>query len=211
MGYPQALRIKPTGPTEIVPYTNPFATDSTASTKDIQPRPLDEVSPLLVDAVIQSNWPVYPPDGRLILWELQRGYVGETTSHDFHKKNRYVVPYSKPISSVFRSNTALLILGSQEQVKAAMYYIMDYMTKDATALTNVISLVHEARLQTIKYKSQAAHSNTQQRNAIQFLTCINNKLAAKFEISCVMAAAAIMVMKSKASINGQYTSIQQFI
>ena len=101
------------------------------------------------------------------------------------------------MTAVLRSNTALLLLGSQEQSKAAMYYIMDYMTKDATVLTNVISLVHEARLQTIKFKSQAPDSNTKQRKATQFLTCINNKLATKSEIPGVMAAAALIGMKSK--------------
>ena len=100
------------------------------------------------------------------------------------------------MTAVTGSNSAVYFLGSEEQAKGATYYLMEYMTKDATEMKNILSLVHEANIQSTKYKSQADDWDTDERKATKFLSCINNKLSAKSEMSAIMAAAGVLGMKS---------------
>ena len=195
MAYPQAIHEGRTGPTELVPYSMPGSTVD-LSYKDIQVRPLDETTELVIDIDITNNWPLYPPDERIIARELTRGYVGEDSSYEFYQKNRFIVPFSKSLTAVTGSNSAIYHLGSEKQAKGASYYIMNYMTKDATEMKNILSLIYEAMIQATKYKSQAVDWNSDERKATKFLTSINNNLSAKSEMSAIMAAAGLLGMKS---------------
>jgi hypothetical protein len=197
MGYPQRMHVKPTGPTQLIPYySHPDENDTIITLKDMQPFPLNEITPLAINCDIIANYPLYHRDDRVIVWELKRGFVGDDTSYEFYRKNRYVVPYSPPLSAVLGSNTAAYLLGSEEQAKGAEYYIMDYMTKNKTALANIVPLMHEALMHTKKYKSKAEDSNSIERKATHFLTTMNNKLSTMSEVSAVMASAALLGLKS---------------
>ena len=195
MAFPQDIHEDPTGPTQLVP-SNRSSDSNDISGADLQPQPLPTISPLGFNADTAENWPLNYPDDRVIVWELKRRYVGDDTAYEFHRKNRLVVPYNKALTALTGSNSAVYFLGSEEQAKGATYYLMEYMTKDATEMKNILSLVHEANIQSTKYKSQAEDHGTDERNATKFLSCINNKLSAKSEMSAIMAAAGILGMKS---------------
>jgi hypothetical protein len=91
------------------------------------------------------------------------------------------------------------MLGSAVQAQGALYYIMDYMVKDPTALVNVLSLINEARAVTSKYKSSAEDCDTAERRATHFLTRMINNVSTKSEVPITMAAAALLGMTSTMS------------
>ena len=175
MCMPCAIREEPTGPTQIV--TSVYS--KKGQSDQIRPSLLSHVLPLYVSAEVVENYPLYYPDNRMIVWELKRPLIGSDTSYMYHRKNRWVVAYSKPLSAVSGTNTAVYHMGSAVQAKSTMRYVMDYLVKDATACTNLLSVIFEARQVTAKYKSRAEDLETSERKATHFLTRVINNMSKK--------------------------------
>ena len=213
MSYPQALREELSGPVQIVPHVPTFTIAGQIVVEEaMEPKALSAVSPLQFDEELLNRYPLYYPDNRVLVWELRRSLVGEHTAYQYHRKNRWVVPYNKAMAATMGSNTATYMLGSAEQAKGALYYIMDYMVKDPTAVVNVLSLVNEARRVTNKYASSAEDCDTAERKATHFLTRIVNNVSTKSEIPATMATAALLgITSNMSSHHYQYVYIEPAI
>ena len=59
-------------------------------------------------------------------------------------------------------NTNAIPLGSTEQAKAVMYYLIKYILKDKTALKNTMSVVLYALKKLVEYSSRATITGTDQ-------------------------------------------------
>ena len=213
MCYPQTIRDEATGPMQLVQDS---IIDMASGLRIPEPMPtsLNEVMPLTMIPSLrqQELYPLYCPDNRLILWELKRSLVGTDTSYHYHRKNRWVVPYTKAFAATVGSNTATYMLGSSEQANGALHYMLDYVSKDPTALANVLSLIYEAKRVTSKYKSTAEDFHTEERRSTHFLNRIVNNISAKSEVSVTMASAALLGMSSAlCSHQYQYVYIQPAI
>jgi hypothetical protein len=66
-------------------------------------------------------------------------------------RNGLIVEYNETISAMLGFNKNLGILGSEEQAKSILCYLLKYVTKPPTKITNSISLIHHAR-RTIKIR-----------------------------------------------------------
>ena len=211
MCYPQSIREVCTGPIELVAHYPTFYVGDIEVKGDLEPKALPTVTPLLQSGIMHDSdqYPLYYPDNRVILWELRRSTVGQDTSYKYHRKNRWVVPYNKAMAATMGTNTATYMLGSAAQAQGALYYIMDYMVKDPTAIVNVLSLIHEARRVTNKYQSVADDRDAMERKATRFLTRIVNNVSVKSEVPVTMAAAALLDMTSTMSSHHfQYVYIE---
>jgi hypothetical protein len=213
MAFPQSIHEASTGPVELVPHIPSFTIGGVEIKEDkVFPKALPCITPLILKPEMQSHYPLYHADSRILVWELKRALVGTDTSYHYHKKNRWVVPYCKGLSAAFGSNTAAYQLGSAEQAKGTLYYTIDYMMKDPTALANIVSLISEARAHTSKYRSSAEDYATSERQATHFLSRIINNITTKAEVSVTMAAAALLGMTSiNCSHNFQYVFIEAAI
>jgi hypothetical protein len=160
---------------------------------------LPSVTSLQVAEHVREHYPLFPPDNRIIVWDLHRPRIGTDTSYAFHRKNRWVVPHTKPLTACLGTNSATYVLGSSEQAKGTLYYLMDYIVKNPTACANTLSLIYEARMHTQKYGSRAEDAHTAERKATYFLNRIVNQISAKSEISVMMASAALLGIKSSVS------------
>ena len=211
MGYPQTIRNEPTGPIQLGQDScYDLATGITFT--DVMPIALPRIKPMQVEDDTTQNYPLFAPDNRLIVWELKRPLIGTDTSYYYHRKNRWVVPFTKALAANIGSNTATYHLGSTEQALAAMEYMLNYMIKDATALTNVVSLLYEARKVTRKHRSQAEDADTEERQATHFLNRIVNNVSSKSEVSITMAAASLLGMSAvMCSHQFEYVYIQPAI
>ena len=115
------------------------------------------------------------------------------------KRNGLVVEYNDVISALLGCNTATYILGSDAQAKAALCYLLKYITKPPAEISRSLVLLHNARSTIQTYPSQAEDTGTTQRTAQHFLNRIMNDLNGAMEVSGAMAAAAILGMPSETS------------
>jgi hypothetical protein len=202
--YACTLRDQPTGPMQIV--------SQHTYNDDIEVVALPSINAMVVSDTTREHYPLYSPDSRIIVWELHRPRIGTDTAYIFHRKNRWVVPFTKALTACLGTNTANLMLGSSEQAKGSMFYMMDYMVKNATACANTLSLIYEARLTTQRYGSTADDAGTDERKTTHFLNRIVNQISAKSEISVMMASAALLGMPSSVSSHKfKYVYIQPAI
>ncbi len=112
-------------------------------------------------------------------------------------RNGLVVDYNPVQSAVLGCNTNASILGSDAQAKAALCYLLKYVTKPPAELAHSLSLLHHARRTIELYPSKAKDSGSTIRTGIHYLNKIVNKLCGAIEISAPMAAAAIQGMPAE--------------
>ena len=125
---------------------------------------------------------VGPCDNRLIVWEMHR-----STDDDMR-----VIEFSPTLTACVASNATVSMLGDKTQAKAVVYYMVNYMTKDSTALNNVLPLIWEAQQTTVTYGSTAPDKAEASR-VFKFLTTrILNNLSGRQEISASQAASSLM-------------------
>jgi hypothetical protein len=177
MSMPQALHVDPTGPVQLA------FTKSEHGQMTVQP--MESVQPKEFFHPTEMN--VLPPaDRRILAWELCRPLVDDG----------YVVAFNLVMSAVLACNMALYHLGSKMQAKSTLFYLLKYMTKDATALANCLAALYEARRHVAQYPSKAADSGTPMRTAQHMLNRLLNNISGKAEVSAEMAAAALLGMPS---------------
>jgi hypothetical protein len=98
-------------------------------------------------------------------------------------------------------NTNVSILGSEEQAKSTMFYLLKYDTKPPTEITHSISLIHHARRTIERYPSVAEDSGTHKRTAMHLLNRVANQISSTIEVSSSFASLAILgIFKIECSI-----------
>ena len=107
-------------------------------------------------------------------------------------RNGLIVEYNEIISAMLGCNTNVSILGSEEQAKSTLLYLLKYVTKPPTEITHSISLIHHARRTIEKYPSVAEDSGTDKRTAMHLLNQITNQISSTIEVSSSFASLAIL-------------------
>jgi hypothetical protein len=108
-----------------------------------------------------------------------------------------VVEYNPLTSALLGCNTNVSLLGSDAQAKAALSYLIKYVTKPPAELAHSLSLLYHFRKYVQQCPSVADDSGTGQRTAMHYLNRIVNKLNGAVEISAPMAAASILGMPAE--------------
>ena len=106
--------------------------------------------------------------------------------------NGWFVPYNKVLSNAFGCNTAPLMLGGMEQAKAALFYLVKYLTKDGAEDRVAASVIVEASKHVDVHPSVASNTGEPQRTAQHKLTRIVNSLSARAELSDTQCALALL-------------------
>jgi hypothetical protein len=112
-------------------------------------------------------------------------------------RNGLVVDYSPVQSAVVGCNTNASLLGSDAQTKAALCYVLKYVTKPPAELAHTLSLLHHARRTIELHPSRATDTGTVIRTGMHYLNRIVNQLSGAIEISAPMAAVAIQGMPAE--------------
>jgi hypothetical protein len=184
LGYPSNMQPHKTQALEIILQDN----GSVRTNPDFEP---------FTKPAIMNYYPFDPQDTRTIVFSLKRPYHNEVPVSDpLYNRNGLVVPFNKACSAVLGCNTAMMLLGCVEQCKTAVFYTLDYMTKDAQALENSLSVIYNARKQLITNPSKASDAGTTERNTKHLLQRIVNNLCGQVETSAMMAAASLLGMPS---------------
>jgi len=184
LGYPSNMQPEKTQPLEIVLLEH----NKVRVNRDIEP---------FVQPEVMKHYPFDIPDIRTIVYSLKRPYnQGLSVSDPLYNRNGLVVPFNPACSAVLGCNTAMMLLGSIEQCKTAIFYTLDYMTKDAQALENSLSVIYNAKMQISKNQSKASDSGSAERNTKHILQRIVNNLSGQVETSAMMAAASLLGMPS---------------
>jgi hypothetical protein len=167
-----------------------------------------------------SRTPIATRDARLIMYGFKRRESGKVQDLDLTdtdqqlyatlseeekqwlnttlpKKNGMVVEFNPLISTLLGCNTNVSVLGSDAQAKAALSYLIKYVTKPPAELAHSLSLLYHARQAIQHHPSVADDQGSTLRTAIHFLNKIINKLNGAVEISAPMAAAALLGMPSE--------------
>ena len=106
--------------------------------------------------------------------------------------NQATVITSPILANCIRTNTNAIPLGSTEQAKAIMYYLIKYILKDKTALKSTLSVVSYALKKLAEYPSRATNTGTDQRSGVHLLQAIINKINGTCEIADTQAAAVCL-------------------
>ena len=103
-------------------------------------------------------------------------------------RNGKVVDFNSVLTSVLGCNSNLLLLGSQAQSKAALFYIGPYINKDGVKITDALPILKKAHEDAMKYPSIADDADTNKRRVQHTLTRAVNKMNCLVEVSDTQAA-----------------------
>jgi hypothetical protein len=103
--------------------------------------------------------------------------------------NEAVVQIEPLSSGLLACNTNALFLGSMEECKAALFYIIKYISKYCTALESSLSVIKYAMDKKAAHPSIAKDTGTDSRHGQQLLQIILNKLVGLRQVSDTQAAA----------------------
>jgi hypothetical protein len=158
------------------------------------------ILPIRSDTFAKNN-PLVP---RLILSNEMQKEFNDLPTSDQEKLNKalvgrngLVVEYSPVQSAVVGCNTNASLLGSDAQTKAALCYVLKYVTKPPAELAHSLSLLHHARRTIELHPSKAADTGSVIRTGMHYLNRIVNQLNGAIEISAPMAAVAIQGMPAE--------------
>jgi hypothetical protein len=184
---------------------------------------LPEIETPPVSSTFRRNFsrnPIASRDPRLIIYEIKRQACDDPEKLAMHEndklkydalssddqkrlrsvlpsRNGMVVEYNPLTSALLGCNTNVSLLGSDAQAKAALSYLIKYVTKPPAELAHSLSLLYHCRKDVQQNPSVADDSGTDQRTAMHYLNRIVNKLNGAVEISAPMAAAAILGMPAE--------------
>lgn len=116
----------------------------------------------------------------------------EDLNRILEKRNGLIVEYNETISAMLGCNTNVGILGSEEQAKSTLCYLLKYVTKPPTEITHSISLIHHARRTIEAHPSVAEDSGTERRTAMHLLNRVTNQISSTVEVSSAFASLAIL-------------------
>ena len=108
------------------------------------------------------------------------------------ERNMWVADYNETLTALRGCNTAVYLLSSGPAAKSALFYIMDYITKDPTERAATLSLTILAKADIDAHPSVAANSGTEERTAQHWLNRILNKFNGSGEYSAMLAASCLL-------------------
>jgi hypothetical protein len=83
-------------------------------------------------------------------------------------------------------------LGSEEQAKCNLLYLLKHVTKPSIEITHSLSLINHTRRTIEEHPSVAQGTGTEQRTAMHFINRVANKLSSTVEVSAPFASLAIL-------------------
>ncbi len=136
-------------------------------------------------------------DPRFLMWELYRPLIDNSDENtSLSMQNGHITEFNDALAAVTSCNQAIYSLGSAEQAKNIIYYMLDYMVKNSTKIQNCFSLIAQAMTEAKRFPSKADDAGTMTRNAQYFLNKVVNKLTVATEVSASMAAASNLGLTS---------------
>lgn len=105
-----------------------------------------------------------------------------------------VVAYNDVSTSVLRCNTSPCLLGAEAAARAALFYVVKYVTKDSTAPQASLTVLAAANKHIEQFPSSASDSGTRSRVAKHFCQRALNSL--NMELSDTMAASCVLGFKA---------------
>jgi hypothetical protein len=114
-------------------------------------------------------------------------------------RNMAVVQITPLATALLACNTNSVFLGATEDAKAALYYIIKYVSKDCTELASCLSILQYAIDLKKKYPSAAKDANTDIRDGKYLLQIMLNKMVGMREIADTQAAAVLIGFPSQDS------------
>ena len=96
------------------------------------------------------TWTVTESDSETLVGPLEYHGIALFTVNP----NGRVVDYNAVQTMALRCNTSVNHLGSDEQAKAALFYVIDYFSKDGALISNALSYALTAKLVTEKYPGE---------------------------------------------------------
>ncbi|KAK3289325.1 hypothetical protein CYMTET_3224 [Cymbomonas tetramitiformis] len=189
---PQALHPEPTGPSELL-VVGPgeggggLTVDDEGITRfnvtvaeTIAPREKrDPATPYIDEPLVQ-------PDERVIVWEPRRPENDDT----------FMTAFNRAFTAVSGGNTAMYMLGSAEQAKAAGYYMFKYMVKDPFEPAITLSCLYEATKSVAQRPSVAENAGTEVRTAQHLIQRTLNNMTGAQEIGVEQGASFLLGMPS---------------
>ena len=178
--------------------------------------------------------PTPPADSRILLYEITRKLLVShnstnafpdaiprvlcTASKSTEPKcfseyiNENVVEHSPMLSAAIPGNSAIYMLGAEEQAQAAAMYIVDYMVKDANSLQATLSAGMMALDLSKKYKSIAEDAGEVERTGKYFIQKFISQYSNTAEVSTTQAAAIVLQLPSSfSSIGFQYLFVKDML
>lgn len=106
-------------------------------------------------------------------------------------RNAQVAHYGEVLSAVLGCNNNPVLLGADQQAKAALFYLIKYVTKDSVALHDALALLHDVKEHVDKWPSKAEGPDREERYLSQRYLNQCNK-----EFSCTQAAGGALQHKA---------------
>ncbi len=134
-------------------------------------------------------------DERAIEFELNRPHMPKNVPEEERTdlRNKDVVSFNDVLSFLYACNNNVVALAAAASAKAVMYYLVNYLLKNGDALSNCLSIIHEAKDHAKKYPSTAEPVGRMERPAIQILQrTLNSIIGTNSEVSGSLAAFALM-------------------
>lgn len=148
-------------------------------------------SVLVSDPVVHGALELQPPALLERVEQVQRGLDPEDLelmrsalvhiAKELTCRNGKLVQFTPGFTSCTKSNTAPYFLGTAEQARSAIFYVIKYVTKDKISLSGSMSVLLDARKHIDMYPSGAADTGTVVRTGIHFLQRTLNTLAGSAE------------------------------
>jgi hypothetical protein len=121
-------------------------------------------------------------------------------------RNGAVVEFSPALTECLGCNTAAYLLGSEEQARSALFYLVKYMMKDSVALGNSLPVIRQAMKHVNSYESHATDAGSDSRTNKFFMQRIVNGFTGLAEISDTQCAACLLGMRSMVSTEAHWFS-----
>ena len=129
-------------------------------------------------------------DGNHCIW-AQLHAMSDSALEDFYLKlasllktaNQYIAAYNPSISYCTGAHNNAVLLGGDEQAKAATFYLCPYISKLKFPLRDCLVILEKALEHTRKHESVAPDSGTDKRTSMHILQRCLTKLNLKMELS----------------------------
>lgn len=108
------------------------------------------------------------------------------------KRKGLIVEFNEVITTLLGCNTNVGVLGSEEQAKSTLCYLLKYVTKPTSEITPEISLIKNARRTVENLPSVQRKIPEQKRTAMHILNWITRKISSTIEVSSSFASLAIL-------------------
>jgi hypothetical protein len=115
------------------------------------------------------------------------------------KRNCYCVECSPTASACLCCNSNASLLGASGQARATLYYLIQYIFKDAVPLVHAVALAAAARRHIDTHPSLAEDCDSAERRTKYFVQRLTNSLTGLTEVSAPQAAASLMGLSSMVS------------